>query len=67
MLRWHPVCVNSFFTAFPFLAKELQMSVIDQYSVERIADRMAIQDVMYKCCRAIDRLDFDGMRAGIGG
>ena len=39
------------------------MSVIDQYSVERIADRMAIQDVMYKWCRAIDRLDFDGMRA----
>ena len=39
------------------------MSVIDQYSVERIADRMAIQDVMYKWCRAIDRQDFDGMRA----
>ena len=39
------------------------MSVMNQYSVERIADRMAIQDVMYKWCRAIDRLDFDGIRA----
>jgi hypothetical protein len=37
--------------------------MIDQYSAERIADRMAIQDVMYKWCRAIDRLDPDGMRA----
>jgi len=39
------------------------MSVMNQYSIERIADRMAIQDVMYKWCRAIDRLDSDGMRA----
>ena len=39
------------------------MTVKDQYSPERIADRMAIQDVMYKWCRAIDRLDADGMRA----
>jgi len=39
------------------------MSAVDQYLPERIADRMAIQDVMYKWCRAIDRLDSDGMRA----
>ena len=39
------------------------MSIKDQYSVERIADRMAIQDVMYKWCRAIDHLDGEGMRA----
>lgn len=39
------------------------MGVMDQYSAERIADRMAIQDVMYKWCRAIDRLHYDGMRA----
>jgi len=34
----------------------------DQYTVERIADRMIIQDVIYKWCRAIDRLDYEGMR-----
>ena len=39
------------------------MSFNDQYSPARIADRMQIQDVMYKWCRAIDRLDSDGMRA----
>lgn len=39
------------------------MNIKDQYTVERIADRMAIQDVMYKWCRAIDRLDYEGMRA----
>ena len=39
------------------------MNAIEQYSPERIADRMAIQDVMYKWCRAIDRLDEEGMRA----
>jgi hypothetical protein len=43
--------------------KEIQLNVKDQYTVERIADRMAIQDVMYKWCRAIDRLDYEGMRA----
>jgi hypothetical protein len=36
---------------------------MDQYSTDRIADRMQIQDVMFKWCRAIDRLDYDGMRA----
>jgi hypothetical protein len=39
------------------------MQRIAQYSAERIADRMAIQDVMYRWCRAIDRLDYDGIRA----
>lgn len=39
------------------------MNAKDQYTAERIADRMAIQDVLYKWCRAIDRLDYDGMRA----
>lgn len=36
---------------------------VDPYSPERLADRMAIQDVMYRWCRAIDRLDYEGMRA----
>jgi len=35
----------------------------DQYSPARIADRMAIQDAMYRWCRAVDRLDYEGMRA----
>lgn len=39
------------------------MNVKDAYSPERIADRMQIQDVMYRWCRAVDRLDFDAMRA----
>ena len=34
----------------------------DQYTVERIADRMQIQDTIYRWCRAIDRLDFEGIR-----
>jgi len=33
------------------------------YSPERIADRMQIQDCMYRWCRAVDRLDYEGMRA----
>lgn len=32
------------------------------YSPERIADRMQIQDMMYRWCRSVDRLDFDAMR-----
>jgi len=32
------------------------------YSSARIADRMEIQDVIYRWCRAVDRLDFDAMR-----
>jgi hypothetical protein len=39
------------------------MNVTDAYSIERIADRLQIQDVMYRWCRAVDRLDFDEIRA----
>ncbi|MEP6873611.1 MAG: nuclear transport factor 2 family protein [Burkholderiales bacterium] len=39
------------------------MNMKDAYSVERMADRMQIQDVMYRWCRAVDRLDFEGIRA----
>ncbi|MES2186617.1 MAG: nuclear transport factor 2 family protein [Pseudomonadota bacterium] len=35
----------------------------DTYTPERMADRMAIQDTMYRWCRAVDRLDFDEIRA----
>ncbi|WP_076999798.1 nuclear transport factor 2 family protein [Variovorax sp. KK3] len=35
---------------------------LDDYSPERIADRMQIQDCMYRWCRAVDRLDFSGIR-----
>jgi len=33
----------------------------DQYTAQRIADRFAIQDLMYRWCRAVDRLDKQGM------
>lgn len=33
----------------------------DQYSPARIADRLQIQDVLYRWCRAVDRLDRQGM------
>jgi hypothetical protein len=33
------------------------------YSQARLADRAEIQDVLYRWCRAIDRLDEDGMRS----
>ena len=33
------------------------------YSPERIADRMQIQDCIHRWCRAVDRLDYEGMRA----
>lgn len=35
----------------------------DQFTPERIADRMMIQDLMYRWCRSVDRLDFDLMRS----
>lgn len=35
--------------------------MIDQYSPERMIDRAMIQDVIYRWCRAIDRLDRQGM------
>jgi len=38
------------------------MPVPQDYSLERLADRAQIQDVMYRWCRAVDRLDFDGIR-----
>ncbi len=38
------------------------MNKLNQYTPERIADRMQIQDIMYRWCRAVDRLDFEGIR-----
>lgn len=35
--------------------------MINDYSPSRIADRMAIQDLVFRWCRAADRLDFDAM------
>lgn len=37
------------------------MTQKEQYTIERIADRMAIQDTMHRWCRAVDRLDRQGM------
>ncbi|TFZ02922.1 nuclear transport factor 2 family protein [Ramlibacter henchirensis] len=34
----------------------------DDYSAERVADRLAIQDVMFRWCRAVDRLDFSAIK-----
>src|SRR5262245_13171336 len=34
---------------------------IEQYSPERLADRLQIQDLLYRWCRAVDRLDRQGM------
>ena len=42
--------------------QETRMNEQDAYSPQRIADRLAIQDVLYRWCRAIDRLDFDEIR-----
>lgn len=33
----------------------------DPYSHERVADRLQIQDLLHRWCRAVDRLDRDGM------
>jgi len=38
------------------------MGNADDYSPQRMADRAAIQDTMYRWCRAIDRLDYDAIR-----
>jgi hypothetical protein len=35
----------------------------DDYSPARLADRLQIQDCMYKWCRSVDRLDYEGMRS----
>lgn len=39
------------------------MSIQDDFSPARVADRLQIQHVMAKWCRAVDRLDYDGIRA----
>jgi len=38
------------------------MSYANPYSSKRIADRMAIQDVIFQWCRAVDRLDPEAIR-----
>ena len=38
------------------------MDVTNPYSTERLADRMAIQDCMYRWFRSVDRLDIASMR-----
>ena len=40
----------------------MDASIQDDYSPGRIADRLQIQDCMYRWCRAVDRLDFSGIR-----
>jgi len=35
----------------------------DTFTPDYIASRMAIQDLIYRWCRAIDRLDFEAMRS----
>lgn len=37
------------------------MKKIEQYSAARVADRLMIQDLVYRWCRAVDRLDAQGM------
>jgi ketosteroid isomerase-like protein len=39
------------------------MSDLDPYSAARVADRMEIQDAIYRWCRGVDRLDFDAIRS----
>jgi hypothetical protein len=39
------------------------MSHLDQYSIERLIDRAIIQDILFKWCRAVDRLDIDSVTA----
>jgi SnoaL-like domain len=39
------------------------MTNADNYSPQRLADRTQIQDVLYRWGRAVDRLDYEGMRA----
>lgn len=40
----------------------MDANIQDDYSPRRIADRLQIQDCMYRWCRAVDRLDFSGIR-----
>lgn len=37
------------------------MTKTEQYSPARVADRLMIQDLVYRWCRAVDRLDAQGM------
>ena len=39
----------------------MEQPISDDYSPARIADRLMIQDLMYRWCRAVDRLDRQGM------
>jgi len=39
------------------------MAEVEQFSPARIADRLQIQHVIYRWCRAVDRLDREGMMA----
>lgn len=39
------------------------MTMPADFSPERIADRLQIQHVMHQWCRAVDRLDYEGIRA----
>ena len=39
------------------------MPDLDPYSPQRLADRMEIQDAIYRWCRAVDRLDHDAIRS----
>ena len=34
----------------------------DTFTPERVADRLAIQDLIHRWCRAVDRLDFEAMQ-----
>lgn len=38
------------------------MAASEQYNLARLADRMQIQDTIFKWCRAIDRLDYEAVR-----
>lgn len=38
------------------------MKHADTFSAEFVAARLRIQDLVFRWCRAVDRLDFDGMR-----
>ena len=37
--------------------------MLDPFSPERLADRAKIQDLIYRWCRSVDRLDREAMKA----
>jgi len=43
------------------MAIDQKIESVDPYGPARIRDRMMIQDLMYRWCRAVDRLDRQGM------